>query len=66
MGVGATMLKHAQDLLDSDAIDELHRFIDIIRDNSPLSEWIAQIFVITVFSATERILGVFVREAKAL
>jgi hypothetical protein len=35
-------------------------------DNSPLSEWIAQEFVITVISATERILPVFVREAKAL
>jgi hypothetical protein len=36
------------------------------RDNSPLSEWIAQLFVITVISAPERILVVFVREAKAL
>jgi hypothetical protein len=36
------------------------------RDNSPLSEWIAQGFAITVFSATERILDVFAREAKAL
>jgi hypothetical protein len=37
-----------------------------IRDNSPLSEWIATVFVITVLSVTERILPVFVREAKAL
>jgi len=36
------------------------------RYNSPLSGWIAQVFVITLFSATERILPVFVREAKAL
>jgi len=36
------------------------------RDNSPLSEWIAKIFVITVVSATERLLSVFVRKAKAL
>jgi len=36
------------------------------RDNSPLSEWIAYGFVITAFSVTERILVVFVREAKAL
>jgi hypothetical protein len=36
------------------------------RDNSPLSEWIATVFVIAVISATERILPVFVREAKAL
>ena len=36
------------------------------RDNSPLSEWITQIVDITVFSASERILPVFAREAKAL
>jgi len=36
------------------------------RDNSPLSERIATVFVITAFSVTERILSVFVREAKAL
>jgi len=36
------------------------------RDNSPLSGWIAQGFVITVFLVIERILTVFVREAKAL
>jgi len=36
------------------------------RDDSLLSGWIAQVFVITEFSATERILDVFVREAKAL
>jgi len=36
------------------------------RDNSPLSERIATVFVITAFSVTERILVVFVREAKAL
>ena len=36
------------------------------RGNSPLSERIATVFVITVFSVTDRILSVFVREAKAL
>jgi len=36
------------------------------RDNSPLSGWIATGFVITAVSVTERILVVFVREAKAL
>jgi len=36
------------------------------RDNSPLIERIATVAVITAFSATERILVVFVREAKAL
>jgi len=41
-------------------------FADPNRDNSPLNGWIAQVFVITVFSVTERILVVFVREAKAL
>jgi len=36
------------------------------RDNSPLSEWIAYGFDITVLLVTERILVVFVREAKTL
>jgi len=36
------------------------------RNNSPLSERIATVVVITAFSVTERILVVFVREAKAL
>jgi len=36
------------------------------RDNSPLSKRIAKVVVITAFSVTERILVVFVREAKAL
>jgi len=36
------------------------------RDNSPLSEWIAYVFDITVLLVTERILVVFVKEAKAL
>ena len=36
------------------------------RDNSPLSEWIAYGFDITVLLVTERILPVFVREAKVL
>ena len=36
------------------------------RDNSPLSEWIAYGFDITVLLVTERILPVFVKEAKVL
>jgi len=38
----------------------------VSRDNSPLSERIAYIFAITVLLVTERILVVFVKEAKAL
>jgi len=41
-------------------------FLASTRDNSPLSERIAKVVVITAFSVTERILAVFVREAKAL
>ena len=36
------------------------------RDNSPLSEWIAYGFDITVLLVTERILPVFVKEVKVL
>ena len=36
------------------------------RDDSPLSEWIAYGFDITVLLVTERILPVFVKEAKVL
>jgi len=36
------------------------------EDNSPLSEWIAYGFDITVLLVTERILVVFVKEAKVL
>ena len=36
------------------------------RDNSPLSEWIAYKFDITVLLVTERILPVFAKEAKVL
>jgi len=36
------------------------------RDNSPLSEWIAYGFDITVLLVTERILVVFVKEAEVL
>jgi len=36
------------------------------RDNSPLSEWIVYEFDITVLLVTERILVVFVKEAKVL
>jgi hypothetical protein len=47
-------------------VTRLHGIWTADRDNSQPSEWIAQLFVITVFSAIERILPVFVREAKAL
>ena len=36
------------------------------RDNSPLSEWIGYGFNITVLLVTERILGVFAKEAEVL
>lgn len=35
-------------------------------DNLPMSEWITQVFVITVFSATERILPLVVREERTV
>ena len=41
------------------------RFRGASGDNSPLSEWIAKVVVITVLLMTERILAVLVREAKA-
>ena len=46
------------------AIDKIKQLPN--RDNSPLSEWIAYEFDITVLLVTERILVVFVKEAKVL
>jgi len=47
----------------------IDRFVSertLSRDNSPLSEWIAYEFDITALLVTERILVVFVKEAKVL